>query len=97
MKEQLPIWHSPEVFAAYFMIDMHRALLEELYKGLSARSPLDRMVDTACGMDQEKTKEAINILKSIIKNKKIIQADHASEQKVVEALRATLKKASTPR
>ena len=98
MSEQLPIGHSPEVFQAYAEIDYCYSMLELMHKDMAkdeARSMIEKMVDDATGFAKEvelkKAKAMRDFLTTIIRNKKIIQADTSKTEATLALVEAIIK------
>jgi len=68
----LDITHSPEVMAAYSEIELAHIGIKKI-----SLSPLSV---------SERVKETITIVKTIIQNKKIIQADFSNDEKLLNEL-----------
>ena len=86
------ILESPEVMGAYATIDASYYLLKDLLKELQVkRSPIEVMVDDATGYGADKLakqkKEATELLKTVIENKKIIEADYSDDEKALNQIR----------
>lgn len=86
------ILENHDVFRAYAEIDYCYYMLEELQKELSTpKDAITIMVDRASGYGEARTKElkesSIELLKTIIKNKKIIEADYSNDEKTLEAIK----------
>jgi len=82
------ILESPEVFEAYAKIDLLYYGLAELQKELNIkRSPIVEAIDNASGYTAAKLKDnkdvVIDIIKQIIENKKIIEADYSGDGKIL--------------
>lgn len=84
------IVESPEIFAAYAEIDLNYYLLKDIYNKITQaanRPAIVKMVDDATGYTKEQNKEnienAIGCLENIITNKKIIEADYSTDEKML--------------
>lgn len=89
------IFESGEVFEAYARIDLRYYGIEQLSKDLNKpRSPLEIMIDEQTGYGKEKNrkdiKTAIELIKGIIADKKIIEADYSGDEKFLNELRNNL-------
>lgn len=85
------IFENGEVFEAYAKIDLLYYGLAELSEDLNIkRSPIVMAIDDASGYAAAKLKEnketAIDLIQQIIDNKKIIEADYSSEEKMLNIL-----------
>lgn len=84
---------SPEVFNAYAAIDFAYAGLEDLQNELAIPVPtINAMVDKATGYDKIQNKKtiktAISLIETVIKNKKIIEADYSGDEKFLNELKS---------
>lgn len=89
------IVESEETFTAYATIDAGHYMLEELYKNIPKRSPIAKMIDEQTGydkyLDKELAKQALPILKDILKAKKVIDAPTEATEKFITAVKKALK------
>lgn len=88
---------SSEVFGAYVQIDYCYYMINELKRRMEIPlSPLEKMIDVATGYGKAKTQEdiktCINLLQTIIENKKIIEADYSYDQEMIDGLSELSKK-----
>lgn len=86
------VFHSPEIFHAYAMIDLCYYELNEIYKDASKpKDAITMMIDKATGysksQDKKRVKKSIELLESIIENKKIIGADFESDIKTLNEIK----------
>lgn len=82
---------SAEVFCVYAEIDFCYLGLKMLYERVSKEiAPINKMVDDATGKTQSELKEnretAIDLLKRVIKAKKIIEADYSGDESMLSKL-----------
>jgi hypothetical protein len=91
------IFESAEVMAAYAEIDFGYLRLKMLNEELQKEKPLtpiEAMIDKATGYDKvqysELKRDMSDILETIIKNKKFIEADFENDEKALEQLKNML-------
>lgn len=82
------IFESGEIMGYYAEIDLYQYFLKELYvkmKNIKPLSPIEIAIDKATGHNElyEIKKEAIKILKVIIKLKVKIDADYSADEKAL--------------
>lgn len=85
------IFESPEIFTAYAIIDYCYYMLDEIRKEKpKLRSSIEIEIDRVTGYTKHKNKEtiktAISLLKEVIKQKKIIEADYTNDEKTLKQL-----------
>lgn len=85
------MFENEEVFQAYAQIDYCYWGIKELQKDLNKpRSPIEMAIDVATGYDKHVVKEnksaVIELLKTIIKCKKLIEADYSGDEKALNEI-----------
>src|SRR5688572_32924883 len=86
------MFESEKVFTAFAVIDYCYVMIEEIHKKHSVpRGGIVAMIDAVTGYDNHRYNEAknttISLLKTVIKNKKIIEADYSNDEKFLEQLK----------
>ena len=91
------IFESAEVMAAYAEIDLDYIRVRQLNEMLVNEKPLttiEMMVGEATGYDMARLssikKQLVDAMSNIIDNKKIIEADTAFDEKILEQLKKML-------
>lgn len=97
MEEMKNMWESKESFTAYATIDYCYWRLGELQKAMNKPTDaISQMVDKATGFDKKRDKDIYEEIKdlceSIIENKKIINADYADTEMMLNATVEMLEK-----
>ena len=87
------VLQSKSTFQAFIEIDFSYFALSEIQKKLNEQAPkngFERAIDEATGYAKSQTekykKDAIGLIKCIIKNKKKINADYSNDEKTLEGL-----------
>lgn len=87
-----PMFESQETFEAHAAIEYCYWRIKQLGKELNkSQSPLDQMIDDATGYGdkvyQGHKAETIELLESVIENKKIIEADYSGDAEFLEKIK----------
>lgn len=85
------MFESGEIFEAYARIDLRYYGVEQLNKEINKpRSGIEIAIDRQTGYDKYKTKKdiqtAIDLLKGIITDKKLIEADYSADDTFLSQL-----------
>lgn len=82
------ILESRETFEAYARIDYNLYLLKKLFNEISRiKNPLEILVDKAVGIEKKNISILLELFSEIISDKKLIEADYSSEEKIVNELK----------
>lgn len=74
-------FESAEIFESYVILDLLHLELEEIRKELNVpRHGIDIMIDKATGYDKRHLPRLIEIMKDMIKYKKIVEIDFSKDQ-----------------
>ncbi len=83
------ILESEKVFEAYAQIDYCYYMIGEINKKINKPlSPIEVIIDKTTGHNssEQEVKSLIGLLKTIIKNKKIIEADYSGDKAMLNNL-----------
>ena len=87
------LFESPETFEAYAIIDYCYYEIERINEELKQPlSPIEKAIDKQTGFDKARIKkykeQTIDLIKEVIKCKKIIDADYSRDEKFLEEIKS---------
>lgn len=83
-----PLFKSSETFTAYATIDACYYTLQKMFADMEARAPIDKAIDKATGREADFANDIADVVRTMIKNKKLIGADYSADEELLNKITA---------